>query len=271
MSDSAKSKVLEVRHVSLAFDEKSVLTDVSFAVEAGSTLLLWGVTGAGKSVLLKLILGLLKPDSGEILVDGKGIVSLSEKDLGPFRKRMGIVFQEGGLFDSLSVYENVAYPLREAGARDEDMIGQRVQEVLGFVEMEQAVDKMPSELSGGMRRRVAVARAIVNQPSIMLYDSPTAGLDPVTSHTIITLLAKLRDVSNVTSIVVTHRLQDGFALANYVYSPSRQKLLPLSSGDGRSQQAPTRFIILRSGTVYFEGTASELTHSNDAYLRKFIA
>lgn len=271
MPDSSVSQALEIRHVSLSFDEKRVLEDVSFEVEKGATLVLWGVTGSGKSVLLKLILGLLKPDSGEILVDGEDITPLPENKLRPFRERMGIVFQEGGLFDSLSVYENVAYPLREAGSHDEDAIERRVREVLGFVEMEQALDKMPSELSGGMKRRVAIARAIVNEPSIMLYDSPTAGLDPVTSHTIITLLAKLRDVSRVSSIVVTHRLQDGFVLSNFVYSPQSKNLVPLSTDGNRDQHSPTRFLILRSGEVYFQGTAKELCQSKDAYLRKFIA
>ncbi|MGH9451569.1 MAG: ABC transporter ATP-binding protein, partial [Terriglobia bacterium] len=178
------NSTIEVRDVSIAFGDKPVLADVSLRVGSGATLILLGVTGSGKSVLLKLIAGLLKPDAGEILIDGENTVPMGETQLNPFRKRMGVVFQEGAIFDSLSVYENVSYPLRESGKKDEDEIERSVRRVLGFVEMEDAIDKMPAELSGGMRRRVSIARAIVNQPAMMLYDSPTAGLDPVTAHTI---------------------------------------------------------------------------------------
>jgi len=262
---------LEFRGVSICFDEKQILHDVSFKVHRGETLFLLGVTASGKSVLLKLALGLVKPDAGEILVEGQDTVPLPETRLGPFRRRMGIVFQEGALFDSLSVYENVAYRLREEGLRDEATVERRVREVLGFVEMEQAIDKMPSELSGGMRRRVAIARAIVNDPPIMLYDSPTAGLDPVTAHTINVLMAKLRDVGQVSSIAVTHRLQDTFILANYIYSVEKRDLVPAAT-DGREGQAPfTRFMILRAGGVYFQGAATELAAARDPYLRKFLA
>lgn len=261
---------IEVRHVSLSFDENQVLSDISFQVGRGETLVLLGVTGAGKSVLLKLILGLLKPDSGRILVEGRDLVPLPETELPPIRKRMGIVFQEGALFDSLSAYENVAYRLREEGERDEAVIESQVREVLRFVEMEPAIDKMPSELSGGMRRRVSIARAIISNPSIMLYDSPTAGLDPVTAHTINLLIVKLRDTQNVSSVVVTHRLADAFALANFLYSAEKQDLVPART-DGRSSlSAPTRFLILRDGTAYFQGTPEELLHVQDSYVRKFL-
>ncbi len=263
--------VLEIRDVSVFFDERAVLSGVSLKLERGGTLALLGVTGAGKSVLLKVILGLIKPDAGEVWVEGHNLTPLSEVELGPYRRRMGMVFQEGALFDSLSVYENVAYMLREEGVRDEGAIERRVREVLGFVEMEHAIDKIPAELSGGMRRRVAIARAIVSQPCLMLYDSPTAGLDPVTSHTIIVLLAKLRDLNSVTSVVVTHRLQDAFTLSNYVYSSEKQGLVPAAS-DGESSSAPRcRFAVLRDGKVYFEGSSDDLTRSADPYLRKFIA
>jgi phospholipid/cholesterol/gamma-HCH transport system ATP-binding protein len=261
--------VVELRHVSLAFEDKQVLDDVSFCVGAGETLVLLGVTGSGKSVLLKLILGLLKPDAGEILIEGRNLVPLAETELNPFRQRMGIVFQEGALFDSLSVFENVAYRLREEGWQDEGKIEQRVREVLRFVEMEQAIEKMPAELSGGMRRRVAIARAIISQPSIMLYDSPTAGLDPVTAHTINVLIMKLRDVQKVSSLVVTHRLADAFALAHYTYSAEQQALTPASNDGG--QRAPTQFLVLRDGTTYFWGSTTELTAAQDPYLRKFLA
>ncbi len=262
---------LEFQDVSLAFDEKQVLSGVSFRVGRGETVFLLGVAASGKSLILKLALGLLKPDAGSIRVEGEDITRLPESSLGPVRRRMGIVFQEGALFDSLSVFENVAYRLREEGDADEDQIEQRVREVLGFVEMEYALDKMPAELSGGMRRRVAIARAIVSDPAIMLYDSPTAGLDPVTAHTINVLLAKLRDVQHVSSIVVTHRLQDAFVLSNFVYSPEKQDLVPAETDGGSCCAAPTRFVILRDGSVCFEGNAQEMTASRDEFIRRFLA
>jgi phospholipid/cholesterol/gamma-HCH transport system ATP-binding protein len=269
-SDVVRAATIELRHVSLAFEGNQVLDDVSFQVGAGETLVLLGVTGSGKSVLLKLILGLIKPDAGEVRVDGRDLVPLPETELFAFRRRMGIVFQEGALFDSLSVLENVAYRLREDGEKNEDRIERRVREVLSFVEMEDAITKMPAELSGGMRRRVSIARAIASEPSIMLYDSPTAGLDPVTAHTINILIAKLRDVQRVTSLVVTHRLADAFALARFVYSPEKQDLVPASENGSAGRQAPTRFLVLREGQVYFLGTTAEIVASPDPYVRKFL-
>jgi phospholipid/cholesterol/gamma-HCH transport system ATP-binding protein len=264
------SPTLELRHVSLAFDEHRVLADVSFQVGGGETVFLLGVTGAGKSVLLKLVLGLLKPDCGQVFVEGQDLTSLSEIQLHPIRQRMGIVFQEGALFDSLSVYENVAYRLREEGVCDEESIERRVREVLRFVEMEPAIDKMPADLSGGMRRRVSIARAIISEPAIMLYDSPTAGLDPVTAHTINLLIAKLRDVQHVSSLVVTQRLQDAYVLANFSFSVGKQALVP-TRPEGRPESlAVTRFLILRDGRVYFWGTLQELVSAEDPYLRKFL-
>ena len=261
---------IEVSHVGISFEDKLVLLDVSFQVGRGETLVLLGVTGSGKSVLLKLLLGLLKPDSGRILIEGQDLVPLSENELSLVRRRMGIVFQEGALFDSLSVYENVAYRLREERERDEEKIESRVREVLRFVELEDAIDKMPAELSGGMRRRVSVARAIISNPLIMFYDSPTAGLDPVTAHAINVLIAKLRDTQGVSSIVVTHRLQDAFVLSNYVFSPEKQGLVA-GRTDGRSGRIdPTRFLVLRDGKVYFHGTREEFVLAQDTYLRKFL-
>lgn len=270
VNSETSTPALEVRKVSLALDGRQVLADISFQVARGETLMLLGVAAAGKSVLLKLLLGLLKPDAGQILVEDQDIVPLAESQLGPVRRRMGIVFQEGALFDSLSVFENVAYRLREQGTTDEEALARRVREVLGFVEMEQAIEKMPDELSGGMRRRVAIARAIVNDPPIMLYDSPTAGLDPVTSHTINILLAKLRDVGHVSSVMVTHRLQDAFVIANFVYSPEQNTLVPAPTNDGRLGCGPTCFLILRDGKVCFRGKAEELAGSRDPYLRRFL-
>jgi phospholipid/cholesterol/gamma-HCH transport system ATP-binding protein len=266
-----KPPAIELREVSLAFDEKQVLSKVSFRVEQGETLFLLGVTGAGKSVLLKLILGLIKPDSGQVLVQGRDLTPMPEEQLDQFRRRMGIVFQEGALFDSLSVYENVAYRLREEAVLQEAEIEQRVREVLRFVEMEEAIDKMPSELSGGMRRRVAIARAIISEPEIMLYDSPTAGLDPVTSHTITVQIAKLRDVQHVTSLVVTQHLQDAFMLANYVFLERKQALVPVLAVNHGGPRPLTRFLLLREGAVYFQGTPQELAGTNDPYLLKYLA
>jgi len=270
MAAPPSTPAIEFRDVAMSFGEKLVFEGVSFKLGRGETLFLLGVTGTGKSVLLKLTLGLLKPDAGQILIDGQDIVPIPEVELRPIRQRMGIVFQEGALFDSLSVYENVAYWMRETGVIDEDAIEGRVREVLGFVEMEAAIDKMPAELSGGMRRRVSIARAIVSQPSIMLYDSPTAGLDPVTSHTINILIAKLRDMRHVTSLVVSHRIQDAFFLVNFAYSPDTKGLVPLGSDGGPKQIAATRFLVLRDSGVYFEGDHDSIARSGDPYLQKFL-
>jgi phospholipid/cholesterol/gamma-HCH transport system ATP-binding protein len=268
--NDTRMAAIELRHVSLAFEDHPVLDDVSFQLGAGETLVLLGVTGSGKSVLLKLILGLIKPDAGEVRVDGRDLVPLPESDLFAFRRRMGIVFQEGALFDSLSVMENVAYRLREDGENDEARLERRVREVLSFVEMEHAITKMPSELSGGMRRRVSIARAIASEPSIMLYDSPTGGLDPVTAHTINILIAKLRDVQNVTSLVVTHRLADAYALAHFVYSREKQDLVAASDNGGAARRGSTRFLVLRDGQTCFLGTTEEIVASPDPYVRKFL-
>jgi phospholipid/cholesterol/gamma-HCH transport system ATP-binding protein len=206
-----------------------------------------------------------------VLVDGQDLTPLAETELFPLRRKMGIVFQEGALFDSLSVYENVAYRLREEGEKDEGRIEHRVREVLRFVELEQTLDKMPAELSGGMRRRVSIARAIVSEPSIMLYDSPTAGLDPVTAHTINVLIAKLRDVQGVSTLVVTHRLADAFVLANFVYSTEQMTLVPTTADGAAGRRIPTHFLVLRDGGVHFWGSREEITSSPDPYLRKFLA
>jgi phospholipid/cholesterol/gamma-HCH transport system ATP-binding protein len=270
MGNPTAAPVLEFDHVSLSLDEKQVLSDISFQMERAGTLILLGVAGTGKSIMLKLALGLLKPDSGQIKVDGRDVVLLPEIELRPIRQRMGMVFQEGALFDSLTVYENVAYPLRESGEKNEESIENRVREVLGFVEMEQATEKLPSELSGGMRRRVSIARAIASRPSIMLYDSPTAGLDPVTAHTITTLIAKLRDAEHVSSVVVTHRLQDGYTLANFVYAQNRHALVPSPASSTTGNAPAARFMVLRDGGIYFQGTGPELAKEADPYLRKFL-
>ncbi len=261
---------IELRGVSLAFDEKIVLRDISFEILPGATAVLLGVSGSGKSVLLKLMLGLLKPDSGDILIEGENIAPMSEAGLYAFRRRMGIVFQEGALFDSLSVYENVSYRLREEGKLEEGGIEQRVRQMLGFVELEEAIDKMPAELSGGMRRRVAIARAIISEPSIMLYDSPTAGLDPVTAHNIDALMVKMRDAQHVTSVVVTHRIQDALVVSGFVYSTAQQGLLPVTANSGSQVAEETQFLVLRDAGLYFRGNRQELLTSRDPYLRGFV-
>ena len=264
------SAAIDFQNVWLYFDEKPALSNVSFSVERGETLILLGATGSGKSVILKLALGLLKADEGKVVVEGRDIGPIPEQDMRDIRQRMGIVFQEGALFDSLSVYENVAYRLREQGMEDEDVIERRAREVLSFVELEGAVDKMPSELSGGMKRRVSIARAIVNDPPIMLYDSPTGGLDPVTAQTINLLILKLRDVQGVSSIVVTHRLQDAFWLARFVYSKDTGGLVPAGGNGARGVGSATRFLVLREGGVYFHGTPDDVVSTQDPYLQQFL-
>jgi phospholipid/cholesterol/gamma-HCH transport system ATP-binding protein len=261
---------IQVAHVALSFNDHAVLEDVSLELPAGGTLVLMGVTASGKSVLLKLMLGLLKPDSGRIVIEGQDTAALTESEFDAVRRRMGIVFQEGALFDSLSVYENVSYPLWEQGERDEGKIEARVREVLGFVELEEAIDKMPAQLSGGMRRRVAIARAIASAPDIMLYDSPTAGLDPMTSHTINALVVKLRDTLRVSSVVVTNRLQDAAVLANFVYAPDRAALVPLTHAGGIPHPPPTECLVLRDGLVYFAGPLDEMKKTRDPYLHGFL-
>jgi phospholipid/cholesterol/gamma-HCH transport system ATP-binding protein len=259
---------IEFNDVRLGFAEGEILRGVTFAAQERETVILLGETGTGKTLLLKLAAGLLRPDSGSIRVLDKEISSLPESDLLAARRQIGFVFQEGALFDSLTVGENVAYRLHEDGVND-DEIEPRVQEVLRFVELSHTSGLFPSELSGGMRRRVAIARALVAQPPIVLYDSPTAGLDPITSQTIISLILRLRDVYGVTALLATHRLQDGFALANFHFDPQSKKVRRDSSPEV-AHTAPTRFLVLRAGLIYFEGSPDELIRSHDPYLQRFL-
>ena len=271
--------VIVFEDVHIGFDEGEVLRGVSFRVQPRETKVLVGETGAGKTLTLKLAAGLLRPDAGRIAVLGREITGLHEAELLDFRRQVGFVFQEGALFDSLSVAENVAYRLREDGV-DDDETQQRVREALRFVEMEGAVEKLPAELSGGMRRRVSIARALVSRPPIVLYDSPTAGLDPVTAQTIITLLLRLRDSQGVTSLLATHRLQDAFALANYRFDPRANCVVPLprdgqpasriSTEVAEDPVPATTFLVLRDGKVYFEGDQRAVLESKDGYLRRFL-
>ena len=269
--DTASERVLSFEDVRIGFGQGDVLTGLSFSVAAGETKVLVGESGTGKSLALKLAAGLLQPDSGSVQVLGRDLSHLSEKELLDFRRQIGFVFQEGALFDSLSVAENVAYRLREDHLNDEE-IEQRVRESLRFVEMEDTLDKLPSELSGGMRRRVSIARALISRPPVVLYDSPTAGLDPVTSQTIITLIMRLRDTQGVTSMLATHRLQDAFGLANYRFDGQTGRVVPAPhTGNGSSRDGPaTNIVLLRGGKAYFEGSPWSIAESKDEYLHRFL-
>jgi len=260
-------------NVRIGFDEGDILRGVSFRVLPRETLVLLGETGTGKTLTLKLAAGLLQPSHGSVRVLGQELAGMAETDLLAFRRQIGFVFQEGALFDSLTVGDNVAYRLREDRI-DEDEVELRVQEILRFVELEHTQDQFPSELSGGMRRRVSIARALVNRPPIVLYDSPTAGLDPVTSQTIITLILRLRDVYGVTALLATHRLQDGFALANFRFDPETKRVVHDGAAAARGAQVSaepvTKFLVYRAGRIYFEGAPEELATSQDAYLKRFL-
>ena len=259
---------LEFKNVSISFDEKVVLDGISFHLPHGETKALFGVAGSGKSVLLKLAIGLLRPDSGQIWVLGEDITTMSEQQLFEIRRRVGIVFQESALFDSLKVWENVGYRLMEEHDSDEE-IERRVREVLRFVELEQTYDMYPSELSGGMRRRVAIARAIITEPEVLLYDSPTGGLDPVTSNTIIELIMKQRDVYHTSALMATHRLQDAFTMATHQFDPKTNKMISLPKG--QLCEVPMSFLILHDGKVIFDGDAHQLATSRDEYIREYIS
>ena len=266
----AKTPVVQFDDVSIAFEGKPVLQEISFSVERGQTLVLLGPAGCGKSVLLKLANGLLKPDSGTIRVFGEDIDKLRRRELYALRARIGMVFQESALFDSLNVEENVAYRLHEEHV-PEDEAHTRVVEALKFVELEAAIDKFPSELSGGMRRRVSIARAIVSHPDLILYDSPTGGLDPITSTTIIELVMKQRDVSHTTSLMVTHRLQDAFILAANRFDPATGGMKPLpSNGPDHGIDEGMKFLLLNEGKIAFHGTTEELVRSGDPWVKRYL-
>ncbi|HEX8817776.1 MAG TPA: ATP-binding cassette domain-containing protein [Terriglobales bacterium] len=255
--------------VSIAFDEKIVLDKISFQLPHGETKAIFGVAGSGKSTLLKLALGLIKPDSGRIWVLGSEVTATPEEQLYHLRRNIGMVFQESALFDSLTVRENVAYRALEEGHVTEEDVEKPVKEVLSFVELEKTIDLYPSELSGGMRRRVAIARAIITKPEVLLYDSPTGGLDPVTSTTIIELIVKQRDVSKASSLLVTHRLQDAFMMATHEFDKKTNAMKEIPRGE--RGEVPMSFMLLRDGHIIFNGDLRELADSTDSYIREYIS
>jgi phospholipid/cholesterol/gamma-HCH transport system ATP-binding protein len=261
--------VIVFEDVALGFADNEVLRGVSFRLARGETKALFGVAGSGKSLILKLVLGLIRPDSGRIVVLGEDISQMREEDLFALRGKIGMVFQESALFDSLTVRENVAYRLMEERGVYDQEIDRRVREALHFVELEHTLDLNPAELSGGMRRRVAIARAIITQPELLLYDSPTGGLDPVTSNTIIELIVKQRDVNKTSALMVTHRLQDAFTMATHQFDKEANRMMALPPG--QHCDVPMSFLILREGKVIFDGDLRALTLTQDEYIREYIS
>jgi len=268
-SETVTPPAIEFIDVDLAFDDQVILDKVSFSVRQGETRIVLGGSGSGKSTIINLILGLIKPDAGQILLEGEDITGLDDMEMMRIRRKIGMVFQEGALFDSLSVYDNVAYRLHEERL-NEDEVEHEVVRMLRFVDLEDAIDKMPSELSGGMRRRVGIARALVGNPSIVLFDEPTAGLDPPTARTICELAIKLRDLEDVSSIFVTHEMN------NVEYISSEYSVID-RTGTVNFRQAGTDFcllntevMMLRSGKIIFHGTDAELRESTEPYIRRFI-
>jgi len=265
--DSTPAIVFE--DVKLSFSENDVLRGVSFRLNRGETKAIFGVAGSGKSLLLKLAMGLIRPDSGRIIVLGEDVTQMREEDLFALRRKIGMVFQESALFDSLSVRENVAYRLTEEHGIYDDEIDHKVREALRFVELEHTLDLDPSELSGGMRRRVAIARALITQPELLLYDSPTGGLDPVTSNTIIELIVKQRDVNKTSALLVTHRLQDAFTMATHQFDSRNNRMVALPPG--QHCDVPMSFLILRDGKIIFDGDLNQLAHTQDEYIKEYIS
>ncbi|MDX6711159.1 MAG: phospholipid/cholesterol/gamma-HCH transport system ATP-binding protein, partial [Blastocatellia bacterium] len=260
---------IEFRDVSLAFDGHSVLDGLSFRVMKGETKIILGGSGTGKSTTIKLVLGLLKPDSGQVFVDGEDITNYSEIQMMRVRRKIGMIFQEGALFDSLSVYDNVAFKLHEQGV-PEDQVEPEVRRMLRFVNLEDAIDKMPIELSGGMRRRVGIARALVGDPKIVLFDEPTAGLDPPTARTICELAMKLRDLEDVSSIFVTHEMNNlDYLCTEYAVVNDAGEVVFETEGE-RLCLVNTKVLMLRDGQIIFNGTDETLKKSDDAYIRRFL-
>ena len=263
--------MIEFRNVTKSFEDEVVLRNVSFRIRRGETKIILGVSGSGKSTILKLILGLIRPDSGQIIFEDQDITLLSEQELVGVRKKIGMVFQEGALFDSLDVRENVGYRLYEDGSMPDEEIGQVVLRLLSFVGLEDAIDKMPAELSGGMKRRVGIARALVGTPRLVLYDEPTAGLDPITKRTIVDLMIKLRDVEGVTTVFVTHDLQAAATVASeYAESAPDGRIVFRRGGDNLCL-LNVECIMLEDGHISFEGRYEDLMSSQLPFVRTFVA
>ena len=258
--------VVAFKGVTLLSQGRTVLDNISFQVKGGETRILLGPAGVGKSVLLKLANGLIRPNNGTICVFGQDLSKLKEEALFKLRDNIGMVFQEGALFDSLTVRNNVAYRLTESRVSD-DEIDKRVREALRFVELEDTIDKYPSQLSGGMRRRVSIARAIISEPELLLYDSPTGGLDPITSNTIIELVVKQRDVYGSSSLLVSHRLQDAFTLATHRFNKEENRMEKLPYGE---VEASTTFLVLHDGKLIFDGSTMDLVHSQDPFIKEYL-
>ncbi len=262
--------MIEFVNVKKSFDDDVILDGVSFKIARGETKIILGASGSGKSTILKLLLGLIKPDSGQILLENEDITQMSERELGPIRRQMGMVFQEGALFDSLSVRENVGYRLFEEGKISEEEAEISIRRLLGFVGLEEAIDKMPAELSGGMKRRAGLARALVGNPRLVLYDEPTAGLDPITKRTIVELMIKLRDLEGVTSIFVTHDLRAaGIIASEYAVVNDQGDISILRGGDSLCL-LNVHFMLLEEGKIHFEGSYQDLFHSDEPHIRQFV-
>ena len=262
-------RAIEFQNVTMSYGDRKILDDVSFAVNPGETKIVMGGSGTGKSTILKLVLGLIKPQSGRILIDGEDVTQMTEREMTEERKKIGMVFQEGALFDSLSVYENVGFRLFEQGVPEHE-IEEAVNRMLRFVNLEDTVSMMPAELSGGMRRRVGIARALVGSPKLILFDEPTAGLDPPTARTILELAIKLRDLEGVSSIFVTHRLEDIKQLSSNFATINERGEVEFRGEDSRLCLVNTRFVMLKDGRVIFSGTDEQLWANNDPYLRDFF-
>jgi phospholipid/cholesterol/gamma-HCH transport system ATP-binding protein len=265
-----KPSILRFERVTVSFDGVEALRDLTFEAREGESRVILGAAGSGKTVMLKTALGLVRPDSGKVFVFGRDITVMGERELFDVRSRIGMLFQESALFDSLSIEDNVAYPLLNQRSIHcpEDQVHPRVVQALDFVELGRTLAKFPSELSGGMRRRAAIARAVVTEPPLMLYDSPTAGLDPITAHTIIALLIKERDLSQTTTLMVTHRYQDGNLIANFRYNSENGTLEPARNGAGHAGR--TTFMVMKEGQLIFEGDQDLLEASQDVYISKFV-
>jgi phospholipid/cholesterol/gamma-HCH transport system ATP-binding protein len=270
MADSDKDAVLRFENVTVSFNGVPALIDLSFQAVTGESRVILGAAGSGKTVLLKTAMGLVRPDSGKVFVFDRDITTMRERELFQVRSRIGMLFQESALFDSLTIEENVAYPLlnQKSIRFPKGQVHQRVEEALEFVELGGTLEKAPSELSGGMRRRAAIARAVVTNPPLLLYDSPTAGLDPITAHTIVALIVKERDINRTTTLLVTQRYQDGNLIANFRYNSKQGVLEPARNGDRR--EARTTFMVLREGRLVFEGDQDRLEASRDPYVCKFV-